>query len=174
MEEQMNRRHFMTLAGALAIAGSGSQAMCAEEHNDAELIKALAAAKVSLQQGLAAASAKGQPISAKFEVEDGKFQLSVYTAKDGKFFEVIVDHVSGSVTKSEEITSGDDLTAAKAQSAAMAKAKTDLKTAVETAASQAAGARAVSVTPALKAGRAVAALGLVSGQQLKTIEQSLD
>jgi hypothetical protein len=174
MEEHMNRRHFMTLAGALAIAGSGSQAMCAEEHNDAELIKALPGAKISLQQGLAAAAEKGQPISAKFEVEDGKFQLSVYTAKDGKFFEVIVDHVSGDVSKSEEITSGDDLTAAKAQSAAMAKAKTDLKTAVEKAAGQAAGARAVSVTPALKAGRAVAAVGLVSGQQLKTVEQSLD
>ena len=170
----MNRRHFMMLAGALAISGSGSRAMRAEERNDAELIKALADAKISLQQGLSAAAEKGQPISAKFEVDNGKFQLSVYAAKDGKFFEVIVDHVSGNVAKSEEITGGEDLAAAKAQVAAMAKAKADLRTAVDKAAGQAAGARAVSVTPALKAGRAVAAVGLVSGQQLKTVEQSLE
>lgn len=39
-----------------------------------------------------ASESEGQPISGKFEVEDGKLQLAVYTAKDGKFFEVIVDH----------------------------------------------------------------------------------
>ena len=36
--------------------------------------------KVTLAQGLAASASKGKPISAKFELEDGKLQLSVYTA----------------------------------------------------------------------------------------------
>ena len=40
-------------------------------------------AKVSLQQGLAASEQEGQPISGKFEMDRGKFQLSVYTSKDG-------------------------------------------------------------------------------------------
>src|ERR1700694_3185260 len=38
-------------------------------------------AKVQLSQGLAASASKGTPISGKFEVEDGKLQLSVYTAE---------------------------------------------------------------------------------------------
>jgi hypothetical protein len=33
--------------------------------------------KVNLQQGLAASEQQGQPISAKFEVDDGKLQLPV-------------------------------------------------------------------------------------------------
>src|SRR6266542_2939875 len=82
--------------------------------------KTLEAAKVSLDKGLAAAQQKGKPISGKFEMEDGKLQLSVYTAKQGKFWEVIVDHTSGKVSKTKEIKEGEDLTAAKAQSEAMA------------------------------------------------------
>ena len=91
------------------------------------LIKLLDAAKVSLQQGLAASEQQGKPISAKFEVDDGKLQLSVYTTKEGKFFEVLVDHVTGKVLRAEPISEGDDLSTAKEQSAAMAKAKTALK-----------------------------------------------
>src|SRR5258705_6363702 len=45
--------------------------------------KTLGAAKISLQQGLAASAQAGQPISAKFEVDKGKLQLSVYTVKEG-------------------------------------------------------------------------------------------
>ncbi len=89
--------------------------------------------KINLQQGLAAGEQQGQPISAKFEVDEGKLQLSVYTAKDGKFSEVLVDYMNGKVTKAEPITEGDDLAAANSQIAAMAKAKTTLKEAVDKA-----------------------------------------
>src|SRR6266481_4350262 len=65
-------------------------------------------AKVSLERGIAASKAKGVPISAKYEVENGKLQLSVYTAKGDAFSEVIVDHKTGKVAKSEPITGGDD------------------------------------------------------------------
>ena len=84
--------------------------------DDAALIKALGSAKVSLQQGLTASEREGQPISAKFELEDGKLQLSVYTAKDGKYSEVIVDYTTGKVLKSEPITEGEDLAHAKSES----------------------------------------------------------
>ncbi len=76
----------------------------------AELAKALRDAKISLQRGLAASTKEGKPISAKYEVEHGKLQLSVYTMKGDKFSEVIVDHKTGKVAKAEPITGGDDLT----------------------------------------------------------------
>jgi len=170
----MNRRHLLLVTIVGLIGASSGPQLYAEEHNDPALIKLMGEAKITLQQGLTAAAAQGQPISAKFEVEDGNLQLSVYTAKDGKFSEVVVDHVSGKVAKTEPITQGDDLTAAKAQSAAMAKAKTDLKAAVDKAAGQTAGSKTISVTPALKGGNAAASVTLLSGQQFKTVEASLD
>src|SRR2546423_7498425 len=95
-----------------------------QEH--AELAKALKDAKIPLERGLAASAKAGKPISAKYEVEDGKLQLSVYTMKDDVFSEVIVDHKTGAITRTEAITEGDDLIHAKTQSEAMAKAKRSL------------------------------------------------
>jgi hypothetical protein len=174
MEEIMNRRQLLLAATATVMAATSGHRVFAEEHNDPALIKLMPNAKITLQQGLTAAAQQGQPISAKFEVEDGKLQLSVYTAKDGKFSEVVVDYATGKVAKSEPITEGDDLAAAKLQSAAMAKAKSDLKSAADKAAAQTAGSTAVSVVPSLKGGRAVASVTLLSGQQLKTVEEPLD
>lgn len=141
------------------------------EQDDAALIKAVSRAKVTLQQGLTASQREGRPISGKFEMENGKLQLSIYTEKAGKFFEVIVDHVSGSVAKTEPITEGDDLAEAKTQSAAMAKAKTDLKSATNRAA---VGSRAVAVTPDLKDGHPVASVSFAKGDKLQTAAQPLD
>jgi hypothetical protein len=51
---------------------------------DTETVSRLAQSKHTLVQGIRqAAKAQGAPISAKFEFEDGKFWLSVYTAKSG-------------------------------------------------------------------------------------------
>src|SRR5260370_19629371 len=97
------------------------------EKGSGELAEALESVKVSLDDGLRASEAQGTPISGKFEIEDGKLQLSIYTMNDGKFFEVIVDHKTGTVAKTEPITGGDDLTAAKAQAEIMAKAKSSLQ-----------------------------------------------
>jgi len=102
-----------------------------DDEGQEKLIKLLDTSKINLQQGLTASEQHGQPISAKFEVDDGKLQLSVYTAKDGKFSEVLVDYMNGKVTKAEPITEGDDLAAAKSQSAAMTKAKTTLKETID-------------------------------------------
>jgi len=145
-----------------------------EKEDQEALLKTLAAAKISLQQGMAASEQVGPPISGKFEVDEGKLQLSVYTSKDGKFSEVVVDHVTGMVTKAEPITEGDDLAAANSQSAAMAKAKTSLKEAVDKAAAPSAGARVVSAVPGLKDGHPVASIVLVDGEKFKTVQQPLD
>jgi len=170
----MNRRQLMLIGTAALAAGWSGQNVKAEERNDPALITAMPNAKVTLQQALTTAAQEGQPISAKFEVEDGKLQLSVYTAKDGKFTEVLLDYVNGKLAKTEAITEGEDLAAAKAQSAAMAKAKIDLKTAADKAASQNAGFRAVSVIPELKNGHAVASVGLLHKEQLQAVEQPLE
>ena len=148
-----------------------------EKGNDkehAELAKQLKAAKITLEKGLSAAEGQGKPISGKYEIEDGKIQLSVYTMKGDKFSEVIVDHKSGKIAKTEAITGGDDLKAAKAQKDAMAKAKPALRSATEKAVKANNGFRAVSVTPSLKEGHPVAEVTLVKGDEFKTVSEKLD
>jgi hypothetical protein len=170
----MHRRVlFPVIVASLATFLVG-QRIYAQDRSDHPLIKGVTEAKVTLQQGLIAAAQQGRPISAKFEVEDGKFQLSVYTAKDGKFSEVIVYHTTGKVAKTESITEGEDLAEAKSQSAAMEKAKTDLKAAVDKSTAAGPGSRAISVTPALKNGHPVASVTLLTGQQFQTVEQPLE
>src|SRR5215472_7504410 len=144
------------------------------EAGGAAVAKLLPTAKVTLQQGLAAAESQGQAISGKFEVDEGHFQLSVYTAQGGKFSEVLIDYNSGKVAKSEAITGGDDLADARKQMEACAKAKKPLKSAVDEAEKAAAGYRAVSITPTLKNGRAVAIVTLRKGAQIKTTSESLE
>ncbi len=170
----MNRRKmmFVTLVGFATF--SSIHALYAQDNRaDPVLAEAMEDATISLQQGLTAAGSKGRPISAKFEIEDGKLQLSIYTAKGKKFSEVIIDLETGKVAKSEPITEGDDLVAAKAQSGAMAKAKTSLKAVADKAVRKSEGFHAVSVTPALKNGHGVASVTLLKGNQMKTVEEAL-
>ena len=125
-----------------------------------------------------ASEAEGQPISGKFEVEDGKLQLSVYTAKDGKFFEVIVDHVTGKIAKVEPIDEGEDLTHAKSQKAAMDRAKVKLADAAVKSMGQAKGpvgdVLVVSAVPELKDDHPEAEIVLLAGKQFSTVSERLD
>src|SRR5213596_1436630 len=139
------------LAGAAVCWGT---TLAAQDKD--ELAKAVLSARVSLERGLSASASHGRPLSAKFKMEEGKLQLSVYTATGGKFFEVAVDPNSGAVVKTEPIGEGEDYTAAQSQIAAMAKAKVSLRAAVESALRDNAGFRAVSVTPSLKDGHGTA------------------
>ena len=167
--------YVLAMAVAVLIAASGARATAedaAQEHT--ELAKALSAAKVSLERGLSAAATNGKPISAKFEAEEGKLQLSVYTEKDGKFSEVAVDHVTGKAAKSEPITEGEDLAHAQSQSAAMAKAKLSLSSVVSRAVSANAGYHAVSVFPTLKGDHPVAEVTLHKGADWRTVTEKLD
>jgi hypothetical protein len=149
----------------------------AQPHDDkerAELAKVLKEAKISLQQGVTASAKEGKPISAKYEVEDGKLQLSVYTMKGDKFSEVIVDHKTGKVAKAEPITKDDDLKDAKGQSEAMAKAKRSLEAAAAEAVKENKGFRVVSVMPAVKDDHPVADVTLLKGTEWKTVTEKLD
>jgi len=145
-----------------------------QDKERAELAKAVTEANVSLDQGLSASAREGEPISAKFEIEDGELQLSVYTAKGDTFSEVLVDLSTGKVARTEPTTSGQDVTTAKAQSEAMSKAKEPLSVALARALKGNPGFRAVSIFPALKDGHPVAEVTLTKGDEWKTVSEKLD
>ena len=174
------RKVLLTTAFGLIVAITTSWAnkwiALADEANQeqAALAKALGSAKVSLQQGFIASEREGQPISGKFEVEDGKLQLSVYTAKEGKYFEVIVDHMTGTIVKVEPITEGEDLAHATSQKKAMEKAKIRLSDATAKARGQVTGVLAVSATPELKGDRPAAEVVLLTGARFSEVAEPLD
>jgi len=170
----MNRRKMLLVALLGFASASGTPALYAQDNRaDPVLAEAMEDTTVTLQQGLTAAASVGRPISAKFELEDGKLQLSIYTAKRGKFAESIIDLSTGKVGKTEPITGGEDLADAKSQNAAMAKSKASLKAVADSAVKANAGYVALSMTPALKGGRGVISVVLLKGNELKTLEQPL-
>ena len=146
----------------------------AEAGDSVALAAAMKSASATLQGGLKASEAQGTPISAKFEIEDGKLQLSIYTMKGNDFIEVVADPKTGAIGKAEKITDADDLKEAASQKAAMAKAKVPLLTATETAVNTNAGSRAVSIVPELKNGQATAEVTLLAGNSFKKVTEKLD
>jgi hypothetical protein len=87
---------------------------------------------------------------------------------------LIVDHKSGAVVMDEWIKDADDMKAARAQAAAMAKAKTSLDVATENAVKANAGYRAVSVIPKLEGDHPVADVTLMKGEDVKKVTEKLD
>jgi hypothetical protein len=158
----------------LLVVGSNSLSGMYQEGDRAGLAKAVAEAKVSLEEGLSAATREGKPISAKLEIEDGKLQLSVYCMKGDKFSEVILDPNTAAIAEIDPITSGADYTVAKAQEAAMANAKRSLRDAVTQVLKASSGFRAVSVFPSLKDGHPVAEITLAKGDEWKSVSEKLD
>lgn len=145
-----------------------------QDNDRAKLAKAVAEAKVSLEQGVSASAQVGKPISAKFEIEDGELQLSVYTAKGDAFAEVIVDTNTGKIARTEPTTSGGDFTVATAQSEVMSKAKQSLRATLGKVLKGNPGFHAVSVFPSLKDGHPIAEVTLVKGDEWKTVSEALD
>jgi hypothetical protein len=168
----------LTIALATSLPAPRSALAIGPDQEQAELANALSGIKVSLQQGFATSEREGQPISGKFEMDDGKLQLSVYTAKEGKFYEVIVDHATGNISKVEPITEGEDLEHAKSQKAAMDRAKVKLADAATKAKGQAKGEAAdvivVSAIPELKGDRPDATIVLLQGKKFSTASERLD
>src|SRR5947207_15373432 len=86
----------LSISGILVVAVVGVLAIMpfanAEDSKDAQaLLEALSKSKVTLSDGVRQAAKGGAvPISAKFELEDGKLSLSVYTAEKG--LSVPADH----------------------------------------------------------------------------------
>jgi hypothetical protein len=149
-------------------------AFAEQDTSDAALSNALRQAKLPLERGLAASSREGMPISAKYELEDGRLQLSVYTMKGDSFAEVIVDYQTGKISKVVSIKDGEDLVAARGQKEPMARAKRSLSTAVSEAVNANDGYRAVSAIPELKDGHPAVKVMLVKGKSWKAVYEKLD
>jgi hypothetical protein len=162
------------IIGAIGFWSAGVAPVWAEGDDPKALAGALKDATATLQGGLSAGEPQGTPISAKFEIEDGKLELSVYTMKGDGFMEVVADPKTGAIAKAEKITDADDLKASASQKAAMAKAKVSLLTATETAVKGSPGFRAVSIFPELKGGNAVAEVTLLQGSMFKKVTEKLD
>jgi len=160
-----------TLLWVLTVALWTIPAVAAMSDKDkAELAPIVSGATVTLEQGLLTSKKNGKPVSAKFEIENGTPQLSVYTVKDGsKYFEVIVDHTSGEITKAEPITGGDDLTEAKKQNDGMFRATRELREAVKEAKRDNPGYSAVSVSSEMKDNHSVATVLLVKDNDWKPV-----
>jgi hypothetical protein len=158
----------------LALGGYSSSGLAAEEKERAELAQHMASAKMTLEDGLKVSEREGKPISAKFEVEDGKLQFSAYTMKSDGFTEIVANPENGALEKAEKITDPEDLEDARKQRDAMIRATVSLLAATEKAVKANAGFRAVSIFPALKAGHPVAEVTLARAQEIKTASEKLD
>lgn len=89
---------WLTMMGVVAIPAVGFGEANDPKERDA-LARALPQAQVPLARGLSASAREGVPLSAKFEIDDGVFQLSVYTMSGDDFSEVIVHYATGAVAK---------------------------------------------------------------------------
>jgi hypothetical protein len=143
------------------------------------LARALVGAWLPLESGLVLSSTVGTPISAKYEIEDGVLQLSVYTLKadtfsGDSFSEVVVDFSAGMIARSDVLTDGEDLSAAQSQKAAMTGAKRSLGAATADAVNANPGYRAVSTTPSLNGGHPVVEVILLRGTDWKVVSAPLD
>ena len=96
----MKRRSVLS-ASAIVFAAMFPLLANADESKDTQaLVAALAKSKLTLSEGMRQATkSPGVPISAKFELEDGKLSLSVYTAEKGLAVEPeknVLQELSGS------------------------------------------------------------------------------
>jgi hypothetical protein len=80
----MMRRNLMFAIAIGLVTAVSSVVAWSEDAEQAALLKALGGAKVTMEQGIAQV-AKGSevPTEAKYEMEDGKLMLSVYTSAKG-------------------------------------------------------------------------------------------
>ena len=170
----MRHNLIFSIAAAATLLLSGLPSWAEEEMNPAAMAKALLQASLPLEKATKVSEREGKPVSAKYEIEYGALQLSIYTMKGDRFSELIIDYTSGAVAKDEWITDAGDLKAAQAQAAAMAKAKVTLDVATDNAVKGNAGYRAVSVTPTLAGGRPVAVVILMKGEDVKKVTEKLD
>jgi hypothetical protein len=164
----------LVLVAALALSIIGATPASAQDEDVAAMAAALKETNFTLQDALKASEKEGQPISAQFEIDDGKLQISIYASKGEDFVEVIADPKTAAIVRSEKITDDDELSDAADQKAAMTKAKIPLIAAADAAVKDNAGSRAVAIFPDLRDDHAIAEVTLLQGTTAKKVTQKLD
>jgi len=138
------------------------------------LTRELRGAWLPLESGITMSRTEGTPISAKYEIDNGTFQLSVYTARGDRLAEVIVDYSVGTIAKVDVLTDSGDLAAAHDHNVAMAHATRTLEAVTAEAVTTNPGFRAVSAMPRLSDGHPIAEIALANGTDWRTIRAPLD
>jgi hypothetical protein len=153
----------------LALAQDGD-----EQPDPVVLAIALSDAHTTLEKAIVASEPYGTPVSARFDMSSGDLQLSVYTSLKDGFAEVVANTDTGAVTSVKRISASESLSKASAQKAAMEKAKLSLLAALERAAADDAGSRAVSVVPELRNGHPVAVITLLVDTKMMIVPEWLE
>jgi hypothetical protein len=164
------------LRSVLVLAGVGFSTAALGQHIEgpAALAAVLEHVNGTLGSGLKAIEQIGKPLSAKFTLDDGNLQLSVWIAREDGFTEFILYPGLRSVSENYDFRDPDKLNAASAQKLAMDKATVSLLSATENAVKANRGFRAVSAYPVLEEGDPVAVVTLLSGGTYKTVTEKLD
>lgn len=167
-------RAVRAIAVAATLLFAGLPSLAADPPDVAVLAKAMLEAPAALERGLEASRSEGTPISARYEIEDGVLQLTVYTMSLDQFTKVIFDLRSGAIKESHAITAGRDLKVAGAQGAAMSWARMSLEDVIGNALRAIPGYRAVAVEPTLESGHPIATTTLVKGQSVRQVIETLE
>ena len=177
----MKRTIAMAVVAALMVTESALSVIAQQSPATGRetLAQALKGAWLPLESGLIASSTQGTPLSGKYEIDDGAFQLSVYTVKTNAsagetFMEVIVDYNTGTITRAETITDGGDLAVARDQKIALAGARRSLAAATAEVVKTNSGYRAISAMPTMNGGRPIAEILLLNGTDWKVVSEPLD
>lgn len=171
----------LLVAGVLGSSAAGAEE--SQESKDLEAVaRALGKTKLTLLDGIRQATqGTAVPISAKFEMEDGKLSLSVYTAGKGLAVpaeENVLQELSGSPegdkwTPQVEVFKDVPHVARSAeQLAVLALARTSLEKMVVQAQKRGDGT-VFSITPAVKNHRPVAVLLISKKGRVKTLTEPL-
>jgi predicted nucleic acid-binding OB-fold protein len=174
MEVNMTKRDaILAIAFAMATLASSHPPLAAEQ-GDQALVKAIGDAKLSLLQGIAQV-AKGTevPIEAKYEMEDGKLMLSVYTsakgfdtaAEDNSFNEYKGDVTTPAWAPKKEVFADLKHIARSAQyHALLSMTKTSIPTIIQKASAQ---GTVLSVKEKIRGGKPVFEVMIVQGGTIK-------
>lgn len=127
----------------------------------------------TLENGLKASERIGKPISAKFALEDGTLQLSLWIAREDGFAEFVLYPAIRSVTEIFDFRDTNKLKVATAQKLAMDKATLSLLSATENAVKANGGFRAVSAYPVLEEGDPIAVVTLLGADAFKIVTEKL-
>ena len=153
--------------------GIPSTVMAEDVQRDMALAAALKHVKSTLEDGLKAAERIGKPISAKFALEDGTLQLSLWVATEDGFAEFILYPVLRTVTEIYDFRDPDKLKIATEQKLAMDRATMSLLSAAQNAVKANHGLRAASAYPVLQEGDPIAVVTLLDANAVKIVTEKL-
>ena len=139
----------------------------------AALSAALKEAKVPLHAGIRLVEKDSTPLSANYEMKEGKLLLAIYTARGDEFFETIIDPQTGKAIMAGPITIDDDLMVVREQAKVITGSSHPLWEVVFKVERANLGYRAVSVIPEQGEQGPAAIVILMKGLELMAVEVGL-